>query len=295
MTEKEKAKAYDEALKRANAVHKDEDIHLKATLERIFPELEENDNERIRKNCIHFLEWQKQHHAAIFEIEECIGWLEKEGKDKKEINNFDVLPGLYKCVRRMFDGTPDGKLLFEIDNVYKCLSKHSRAEFEVSYGHSVYLEDPVVCKYFIPFEDKGEQKSADKIEPKFKVGDKITHRVCTYMGAYEPDAVISKITEDKYILNDGFIYIIDQDSWELVPDKKEKFDPKTLKPFDRVLVRDYNDDKWVCSIFSHIESEDSFHYECILELTCRYCIPYNDDTKHLVGTTEEAPEFYRYW
>ena len=26
-----------------------------------------------------------------------------------------------------------------------------------------------------------------------------------------------------------------------------------------------------------------------------YCIPYNDDTKHLVGTTEEAPEYYRYW
>lgn len=77
--------------------------------------------------------------------------------------------------------------------------------------------------------------------------------------------------------------------------KKKKFDPKTLQPFDRVLVRDYNDDKWVCSIFSHIEPEDCFHYECILELNCRYCIPYNDDTKHLVGTTEEAPEYYRYW
>ena len=25
------------------------------------------------------------------------------------------------------------------------------------------------------------------------------------------------------------------------------------------------------------------------------CIPYNNDTKHLVGTTEEAPEHYRYW
>ena len=77
--------------------------------------------------------------------------------------------------------------------------------------------------------------------------------------------------------------------------KKEKFNPKTLQPFDRVLVRDYNDDKWICSIFSHIEPEDSFHYECILELNCRYCIPYNEDTKHLVGTKDEAPEFYRYW
>ena len=39
----------------------------------------------------------------------------------------------------------------------------------------------------------------------------------------------------------------------------------------------------------------SGNYECILELNCRYCIPYNEDTKHLVGTTEEAPEYYRYW
>ena len=42
MTEKEKAKAYDEALKKASAAHKDEDRHLKATLERIFPELREH-------------------------------------------------------------------------------------------------------------------------------------------------------------------------------------------------------------------------------------------------------------
>lgn len=26
-----------------------------------------------------------------------------------------------------------------------------------------------------------------------------------------------------------------------------------------------------------------------------YCIPYNEETNHLVGTREEAPEFYRYW
>ena len=83
----EKAKAYDEALKKASAAHKDEDRHLKATLERIFPELKESDDERIKRNCIHFLELQKQHHAATFEIEECIDWLEKQGKqlaDKTE-------------------------------------------------------------------------------------------------------------------------------------------------------------------------------------------------------------------
>ena len=76
--------------------------------------------------------------------------------------------------------------------------------------------------------------------------------------------------------------------------KKEKFDPKTLKPFDRVLVRDYIGDSWSCNIFSHIQ-EDSFPYSCISNSNWKYCIPYNEDTKHLVGTTDEAPEYYRYW
>ena len=75
--------------------------------------------------------------------------------------------------------------------------------------------------------------------------------------------------------------------------KKEKFDPNTLKSFDRVLVRDYNNMEWSCDILSHIKQEDPFPYVGIgSEWKC--CIPYNDDTKHLVGTTDAAPEFYRY-
>ena len=48
-------------------------------------------------------------------------------------------------------------------------------------------------------------------------------------------------------------------------------------------------------LFSYImEGEKTYPYACIA-YNYKYCIPYNDDTKHLVGTTEEAPEFYRYW
>ena len=76
--------------------------------------------------------------------------------------------------------------------------------------------------------------------------------------------------------------------------KKERFDPNTLKPFDRVIVRN-NNGEWKCAIFSHIKDYDSvYRYDCCY-MIYRYCIPYNDDTKHLVGTTEEAPEYYRYW
>ena len=73
--------------------------------------------------------------------------------------------------------------------------------------------------------------------------------------------------------------------------KKEKFDPKTLKTFDRVLVRNRDIEHWICNLFSHIINDE---YLCIGSCYI-YCIPYNDDTKHLVGTKEEAPEYYRYW
>ena len=76
--------------------------------------------------------------------------------------------------------------------------------------------------------------------------------------------------------------------------ERERFDPKTLQPFDKVLVRDSNDDIWGCSLFSHIIEHKSFPYRCVGNAFV-YCIPYNNGTKHLVGTTEEAPEYYRYW
>ena len=77
--------------------------------------------------------------------------------------------------------------------------------------------------------------------------------------------------------------------------KKERFDPKTLKPFDKVLVkRSGKEDSWTCNIFSSYSEGTGYDFEC-LDDVYENCIPYNDNTKHLVGTTEEAPEYYRYW
>ena len=79
--------------------------------------------------------------------------------------------------------------------------------------------------------------------------------------------------------------------------KKEKFDPKTLKTFDRVLVRDSSDRRWRCALFSHVRKEDENYTFKYITTDCTYafCIPYNEETKSLVGTYEDAPEFYRYW
>ena len=75
--------------------------------------------------------------------------------------------------------------------------------------------------------------------------------------------------------------------------KKDKFDPKTLKPFDKILVRDTIFGYWECEFFSH-HMDDMYPYVGITS-SYKYCIPYNDETKYLVGTDDEAPEFYKYW
>ena len=74
---------------------------------------------------------------------------------------------------------------------------------------------------------------------------------------------------------------------------KEKFDPKTLQPFDKVLVREERE-VWDCELFSYIRENHPCPYVTISSYF-KYCIPYNDETKHLVGTTDEAPEYYKYW
>ena len=77
-----------------------------------------------------------------------------------------------------------------------------------------------------------------------------------------------------------------------------KFDPKTLQVFDKVLVRLTKDCIWNATFFSHYDKEVNWGcYPCVTTSCKSYgkCIPYNDETKHLLGTSDEAPEYYRYW
>lgn len=85
----------------------------------------------------------------------------------------------------------------------------------------------------------------------------------------------------------------DQRDWSKFNPNQSKFDPKTLQPFDKVLARLEDYGIWYCEWFSFIEKDTNLIKCC--GAYYKYCIPYNDDTKHLVGTTEEAPEFYRFW
>ncbi len=154
-------------------------------------------------------------------------------------------------------------------------------------------------KFFDAIKLKGykwnaETKTLEKlVKPKFKVRDKIIFVPMKYMVDFRAKGTISEITNDKYIFTDGsYMFISNQNNWKL---DQDKFDPKTFKAFDKILVRDDCESVWQCDIFSHINyGLEMFCYKC-MGCSYKYCIPYNDDTKHLVGKTENAPEYYRYW
>ena len=74
--------------------------------------------------------------------------------------------------------------------------------------------------------------------------------------------------------------------------KVERFDSKTFQPFDKVLARD-EDCCWTADLFSHID--DSIGRVCCSWYSWKQCIPYNDETKNLVGTTDDCPEYYKWW
>ena len=78
--------------------------------------------------------------------------------------------------------------------------------------------------------------------------------------------------------------------------KVEKFDVNTLQPFDKILTRDKVNENWNCAIFSHIDKSYSIYpIITVGPFYNNWCIPYNDETKHLVGTTEDCPEYYKWW
>ena len=75
---------------------------------------------------------------------------------------------------------------------------------------------------------------------------------------------------------------------------EQKFDPKTLQAFDKVLVFD-SDRPWTPLLFSYLEYSLNYPRMQCFDFAARKVIPYNKETEHLVGTYSVVPKYYRYW
>lgn len=147
-------------------------------------------------------------------------------------------------------------------------------------------------KLFKVIKDNGykwntETKTLEKlIEPKFKVRDKIKHKTDKWLANRTIKSYDKTI--GYYTTINDWVRIEDQDNWELVPNK---FDITTLKPFDKVLVRDTHKEKWNIHYFSYIDSVGMFK---TIMGTYSQCIPY-EGNKHLLGTSNDCDDFYKTW
>lgn len=75
------------------------------------------------------------------------------------------------------------------------------------------------------------------------------------------------------------------DTLQVEPVKIER----PLKPFDKVLVRNTDEQAWCANYFSHYKNDPEYFYVCVNGIY-HYCIPYNEHTAHLLGTADPYTE-----
>ena len=113
------------------------------------------------------------------------------------------------------------------------------------------------------------------------------HRVLTYGTKIdENEKYISHLATDEEKQQLFSALKKENKSWDA--DKKMFVDlkPKVdLKPFDKVLVRDNEDDIWEVSLFGY--KYDELYYRCDNGIQWIQCIPY-DGNEHLLGTTNNV-------
>lgn len=203
----------------------------------------------------------------IFIFEETVG------RDKEEIYGRKVMAHCYMTVNGYFK--PKNVYLID-DNIYPirfATEEEKQKLFQIIKDNDYKWDE----------KTKTLEKS---IKPKFKVGDKIVN------DDYVVEIIDMDIEGEVYGYKSkmggiGGILFIEQDEWELVPDK---FDFTTLKPFDKVLVRG-NNHKWKIQFFEKFDEKSIYPFVC-MDGRHSLCIPYNGN-EYLHDTTNSCSDYYR--
>lgn len=163
--------------------------------------------------------------------------------------------------------------------------KLNRETLEVEKAQPEFKDGDIVCISGMGYLVYGIVKSIDYSSKKLEyyvLNDMSTLKFEDWL-SFE-DKQIQPITETQQII---LFDALAKKGKAWYSDKKAIVDLKTkveLKPFDKVLSRRCSEDYWVLNFYSH---KTDYYHICIDGSSNLYCIPYNEETAHLLGTTEE--------
>lgn len=166
--------------------------------------------------------------------------------------------------------------------------KLNHETLEIENAQPEFKDGDIVCISGMGYLSYGIVKSIDNSSKKMEyyvLNDMSTLKFEDWL-SFE-DKQIQPITEtQQIILFDALAK--ENKAWDA--EKKEFIDlkPKVeLKPFDKVVVRCSKADKWSIDFFSYKVSNG---YICTGDAWFGYCLPYNEETAHLLGTTDDWEE-----
>lgn len=225
----------------------------------------------------------KFHDGDILFLEDTHSWIfiYKENESKEYIYQYVAVPA---CTTDSSVFITDSPLGFKVSKIRFATEEEKQKLFDCIKANGFHWND--------------ETKTLEiLIKPKFKAGDRIRHKLNG--NTYKVSSFLSNVCGGGVYNLDGINEIIgkmidikEQDNYELLPNK---FDITTLKPFDKVLVRDENGQKWMCDIFSYYDDKNPrYPFWGVGRSNSKQCIPYKGN-EHLLGTTNDCDEFYKNW
>lgn len=281
----------------------------------------------VHKDKIYFLSEDDYTHSVksngkMYDDGECVIFPSKEMRDWEKFSwkKGDVLAGAFGALCIFDKWANDDYTRFDA----KFVTPKSRGTtFEVEDWCKI-TNEACIRQYIRDIEEDNGGKlnlttlEVEKHQPEFKDGDIVTQCVLKGVNVCIIKNCIDKIdnkynyyarynTQDKEINYDDCSYISPFAKFATDSEKQQLFDalakegkawdtekkqivdlkPKVeLKPFDKVLSRRCSEDYWVLNFYSHKSHKTGYHI-CIDGSSNLYCIPYNEETAHLLGTTDE--------
>ena len=193
---------------------------------------------------------------------------------------------------------------------YLKISSEGKVDMFYSDGEKIFdpavqIEVTVSGIHFLDIEDFSRWAERHELEiiPRdpetykdWKVGDEVIDNaedaICIIIARLGEVVFIKNPYEKIKIITSAWVdanykLILTDYEQELLKAQEKKQCP--FRKGDRVLVRDNNEEIWRFDTFDSYEGGKEFPYEC--ECDChRQCIPYNEKTWKLLGTTDEYKE-----